>query len=119
MKLKLIFAVFVILFEKRFPSQGLKMKRGSQKVFSDIAQNLMERQDMLTVFYFKASKKSLESASLESIASIPHIVVNITKTQEKVEQFELKTSTIVSLDSPKSLNSFNNRIYFTPTFLMS
>lgn len=120
MNLKFYFAVFVIAFEEMFSSHGLtnRVNRGLQKVFSDIAQNLMERQKMLTVFYFKALGESLESASFESIASIPHLVADITQSQEKEEKFELETSAIVSLESVQSLNSFNERISFAPTFSM-
>lgn len=116
MKLFSILSFFVILCQEQCFSRGLRTSRGLQKAFSEIVQSLAAREHVVTIFNFKTESETSDSAPFASIAPIPHVAARI---PNKLIQFKLSSSAIVSLESIDSLKTFRKAVYLSTFFSMS
>lgn len=111
MKFCFVLVVFLIICKIVSSSQVLRSK-ALQKAFVKVSESLAQRNHLVSVVSDEMSSVSTDSAPFASIASVPHTVTKF----DKSRKFQLNSSSIVLLDSFKSLETFNKQTMLPQSF---
>lgn len=117
MKFVLIFAMFMTFGDLKTLSRGFDDK-AVEKAFVDISNFLAKRNHLVSIVAVgRATSQVLMPAAFASTVSIPHRVYHVQ--EEKISQFMLNSSAIVSFDSVATLKRFNDEARVSLTFSTS
>lgn len=104
MKFCLVLVIF-LSFRKVETSPQFSESKALQKAFIKVSESLSQQNHLVSVVLVKTSSVATKSAPFPFIAAIPHIVTFFDVTKS----LRLNSSSIVLLDSFKTLEAFNKQ----------